>query len=290
LQVSGKNLFKESGEPEQLPEELTAHQAPDMNEDACDKCESCLKIASGSHPDVQLISPEERQIRIEEVRKIDEVLSYKPFEGIMKIVIVDDADTMNNAAANAFLKTLEEPPKESIIILISSRPDRLPSTIRSRCSRINFRTLSSESCIKLLKGKIPEEDLEYVTRLSMGRPGIALSTDIKKDRESFLKLLEDMMNAEKDSWSSREEIEQWFEFLLTLLRDIAVLKISGTPSQLINEDLMEYLLNLGKSADLKVIIEMYKELNLLKGLLFFNLNKSITWNYTSSLLRKGLLN
>ncbi|MDH4233479.1 MAG: DNA polymerase III subunit, partial [Nitrospirota bacterium] len=99
--------------------------------DACDKCESCLKIEAGSHPDLKLISPEDRLIKIDEIRLIDEALSFRPFEGRKKVVIVDDADTMNIAAANAFLKTLEEPPEDSVILLISSRPDRLPATIRS---------------------------------------------------------------------------------------------------------------------------------------------------------------
>lgn len=256
--------------------------------DACDECGSCLKIDAGSHPDFLIISPEERQIRIEEIRAIDDTLSFKPFEGKKKIVVVDGADTMNISAANAFLKTLEEPPEDSIIILISSRPDILPATIRSRCSRLNFFPLSSESCREVLGEKIPGESLELVLRLSLGRPGVALSADLPEERVWFLNLFKGMLNAEKDAWTSREDMERWLEQASTLLRDMAVFKITDDPSRLINIDLQEYLTGLNKSIDLQVIINIYKKIAFLKGLLAFNLNKSITWNYTASLLRKEL--
>jgi hypothetical protein len=84
-------------------------------------------------------------------------------------------------------------------------------------------------------------------------------------------------------------MDRWFEYVLTMMRDAAVFRITGEPSQLINADLKEYAFKLGKSADLQVIIDIYKELSFVKGLLMFNLNKSITWNYTASLLRKGLV-
>lgn len=257
--------------------------------DSCDDCVSCLKIDSGSHPDLLIISSEDRQIKIDEIRLVDGALSFRPFEGRKKVVIVDDADTMNIAAANAFLKTLEEPPEDSLIILIASRPDRLPATIRSRCSRVNFITLSLDACKQVLNRKVPDEELESLAKLSMGKPGLALSSDLKEEITWFSNLFKAMLNAEKDSWASREEMDRWFEYMLTLIRDAAVFLITGEPSRIINTDLREYAFKLGKSKDLQVIIDMYKELSFIKGLLMFNLNKSITWNYTATLLRKGLV-
>ena len=101
--------------------------------DACDECYSCRKINAGVHPDFLIISPDAGQIRIEEIRAINDILSYKAFEGRMKVIIVDEAETMNPYAANAFLKNLEQPPEDSLIILISSNPDRMLDTIKSRC-------------------------------------------------------------------------------------------------------------------------------------------------------------
>lgn len=278
-----KTPSSRSGEPSGAAE----LQTPNLF-DACDECDSCQKIDAGTHPDFLLVLPEERLIRIEEIRLIDDALSFKPFEGRNKIVIVDDADTMNINAANAFLKTLEEPPADSVIILISSKPDLLPDTIRSRCSRINFIPLSSELCRQVLKGKVPEESLEFAARLSMGRPGIALSVDLIEEKTWFLDLFNDMLNDEKDGWTSRDDMERWFEILLTFLRDMAVFKITGNAAKLINSDLHEYMRKLSKFTDLKVILYIHGELSQLKNLLKFNLNKSVTWNFTASLLRKEL--
>lgn len=261
---------------------------PETRLDACDECESCLKIAAGSHPDFLLLSPEERQIRVEEIRLIEDALSFKPYEGRKKVIIIAEADTMNLSAANAFLKTLEEPPESSIIILISSKPDRLPGTIRSRCSRINFTPLSDESCKNVLKGKIADNEIEIISRLSMGSPGLALSGSLLEEREWFKNIFEGMLNTEKDSWASREEMERWFELSIPLLRDMAVFKATGNEEMLINHDLRGYLVRISKSAELKVIIDIYNKLDMLRRLLMFNLNKSITWNYTASLLRKEI--
>ncbi len=258
--------------------------------DACEECASCEKINTGVHPDFLLVSPEERLIRIEEIRMVDDALSYKPFEGRKKTVIVDDAETMNISAANAFLKTLEEPPEDSVIILVSSKPDLLPATIRSRCTRINFSPLATDACIRVLSGREKDsERLSLSARLSMGRPGSAISADLTEERQWFLNLFRGMLHAEKDGWSSRDDMERWFDHVLIFFRDMAVLKIMKDPAHLINADLEAYFSDLGKSVDIKVIIYIHQELSRIKRLLSFNLNKSITWNYTSSMLRKVLV-
>jgi DNA polymerase-3 subunit delta' len=260
--------------------------------DCCDECSSCKKIDAGVHPDFLLISPEGGQIRIEEIRAINNILSFKPFEGRNKVVIADEADTMNPFAANAFLKTLEEPPKDSLIILISSNPDRLPDTIRSRCSKVNFTPLSHEACRKVIETVRSQESkdsrLSTLVRLSMGRPGLAASGDLIEERAWFIKLLKGMLNAEKDGWTSKEEMERWFDLLLILFRDMAIIKITQDETNLINIDFKDYLNKLSSSIDLKVIIENYQRLNTLKGYFNFNLNRSLTWNYTGSLLRKTM--
>jgi DNA polymerase-3 subunit delta' len=295
--------------------------------DCCDECSSCKKIDAGVHPDFLFLEPESGQIRIEEIRAIDDTLSLKPFEGRWKIVIVDEAHMMNSYAANAFLKTLEEPPRESLIILISSNADRLPDTIQSRCSRLNFTPLNNEACEKVIRkvrsqqstpaappftsplnksggkgvkgghgrisqkatAKNPEPDdslLTILVRLSMGRPGLAISGDLIGERKWFLDLLQEMMRAEKDGWTSKEEIERWFDLMVLLLRDIAVIQITGDTRDLINIDLQDYIKKFSSTMDLRGIIDNYRKLNTLKGYLNFNLNKSLTWNYTGSLLRR----
>jgi hypothetical protein len=84
-------------------------------------------------------------------------------------------------------------------------------------------------------------------------------------------------------------MERWFDHVLIFFRDMIVLKITHNPAQLINADLEEYVAGLSKSLDVKVIIYIHQELSRMRRLLQFNLNKSITWNYTASMLRKGLV-
>ena len=271
--------------------------------DCCDACSSCKKIDANIHPDFTLILPENGQIRIEEIRAIDSTLSLKAFEGTYKTVIIDDADTLNQSAANAFLKTLEEPPADSLIVLISSNPDRLPDTIRSRCSRINFMPLPPKACEEVIRRAfsqgakvkahksgeaIPPVHLAGMVRLSMGKPGTALSEDLIEQRARFVSLLNNMLNMDKDGWTSREDMEKWFDHLFILLRDMAVMKITRDETYLINSDLKEYIDKISNAMDIKGIIEQFQRLNALKRHLHFNLNKSLTWNYTGSLLRKDM--
>ncbi|NWF53087.1 MAG: DNA polymerase III subunit delta' [Nitrospirae bacterium] len=290
------NCLKRSNAPSVITNEIDnkdllhiTHQESQF--DCCDVCSSCKKIDSGVHPDIHIISPTGGQIRIEEIRKIEETLSLKAFEGRWKVIIVEEAEAMNPFAANAFLKTLEEPPINSLIILITSVPDILPETILSRCSRVNFTPLSYEACKKVISQKSNpplspfDSRLSTIVRLSMGRPGLAVSTDLLEEREWFLKVLREMMKAEKDSWNSKEEMKKWLEYALIFFRDIIITKITKEVKDIINIDIKEYIKEFGNGIDLRVIIEHYQKLNALMGFFKFNLNKSLTWNYTASLLR-----
>lgn len=260
--------------------------------DCCDECSSCKKIDSRTHPDFLMAAPEKGEIRVDEIRMIEEVISLAPYEGKRKVVIVNDAETMNPSAANAFLKTLEEPPPQSIIILISASPDRLPETIRSRCSRINFSPLAPEQCKEVIRAidnqdaEITDSQLSTLSRLSMGRPGLAISSDLMEERNWFFNLFGEMSGGRnKETWADKEEMELWFNKAFMLLRDIAVLKITGESDMLINTDLKDRFAEMSKAIEMKDIIDIYGRLSFLKGYLGFNLNKSITWNYVTIIMQ-----
>ncbi|HDK41429.1 MAG TPA: DNA polymerase III subunit delta', partial [Nitrospirae bacterium] len=125
--------------------------------DSCDNCSSCVKIDKRSHPDVFFIAPENGQIKVNAIRRLEESLSYKAFEGNWKIAVIDGAETLNQSAANAFLKTLEEPPGRSVLVLISSMPELVPLTVRSRCQRINFSPLPLKKMGELLEHGLSTE-------------------------------------------------------------------------------------------------------------------------------------
>src|SRR5215217_94220 len=115
----------------------------DRHPDACGTCASCKRIARGVHADVLLIEPgDSGAIKIDQVRDAIERSAYRPFEGRRRVVILDEADAMNADAQNAVLKTLEEPPAASTFVLVTSRPDMLLPTVRSRCQRLRFGRLS----------------------------------------------------------------------------------------------------------------------------------------------------
>ena len=108
--------------------------------DSCDACPQCRRVASDTHPDVHWVRPESksRVVTIDQMRELIREVQLKPTEATVKVGIVVAADRLNAQAANAFLKTLEEPPAKSVLILLSSEPQRLLETILSRCLRLNF--------------------------------------------------------------------------------------------------------------------------------------------------------
>jgi len=251
--------------------------------DCCDTCVSCKKIDAATHPDITFTFPEKDEIKIDAVRKLEEKLFFKALEGRRKIAIVDDADTMNINAANAFLKTLEEPPRDSLVVLVSSNPDGLPDTIRSRCIAIRFYPLSHESFRRAVSGAVRHEHMDSVSNLSMGRPGLALAGDFVKDMEWFTGLLRSMMHEEsKEVWADKEVIKTWLDMAFIFLRDMVIFNITGNESDMLYAKVNR---TFRKKADINEILDTYKSLQKLRGLLDFNLNKSITWNYVSNMMR-----
>lgn len=141
-----------------LPHALLIHEAPGaggewlaawaarlvlcVNRDAapCERCPGCQRAAQGQHPDLKLVSPLEAstQIRIEQVRELGVELALTAHQGGYKVGILSPADGMNRFSANALLKTLEEPPRATLLILVASQPSRLPATILSRCQRVRI--------------------------------------------------------------------------------------------------------------------------------------------------------
>jgi len=174
----------------------------------CGECPSCRKVAALTHPDVQMVMPESEneqllatwsskavekasdEIKIDQIRQAQERLTLTPSEGSKKILIVDGAETLNASAQNAFLKTLEEPPGDTLIILITSMPQSLLPTIRSRCQEIGFLPLPRRTLTQALMRRrgLSAEDARFLAALAQGSMGRALAMDLeqeKKDREEM---------------------------------------------------------------------------------------------------------
>ena len=156
--------------------------------DSCGHCRACEQIDSGTYPDLLIIEPEQDkanpQIKIDRVREIERHVIYRPLLSARKICIIDDADRLNANAANAFLKTLEDPPEHSLFILVTSRPLRLLATVRSRCLTLRFSpaTPAEFEGALALKQATATEDAWFLSRVCGNRIGVALRTDLSELR------------------------------------------------------------------------------------------------------------
>lgn len=126
------------------------------------------------NPDLKYLSPEENRISVDAIRALQHDLSLYPFKAARKVAIIDQAELMNRTAANALLKTLEEPAPTAVLILVSSGSDRLLDTIRSRCQVFTFNTCRSEEVKEFVAGRSDRNKADRIAELAEGRPGIAL--------------------------------------------------------------------------------------------------------------------
>jgi DNA polymerase-3 subunit delta' len=115
----------------------------------CGTCETCRRIEAGLHPDVPTFAPDGPQLVIDQAKAIVALAQSRPHEAAVRLIVVDDADTLNASAANSLLKTLEEPAPRNHLVLCTSAPDRLLPTIRSRAQRVRFRALAEDALLAI---------------------------------------------------------------------------------------------------------------------------------------------
>ena len=239
--------------------------------EACDRCSSCVRISQSKfpeysedkdnrekliwsdHPDVALARPSNRLLRIGPMREIEREANFRPFESKARIFIVEEADKLNPQSSNALLKTLEEPPQTSHLILITSRPASLLPTIRSRCQMIRFSPLvPAEIEAHLLSSKqFSPTDARLLSRVARGSIGRALSTDLetyRPQREAMLEVLTALAltgdrarllraSEEMNDAKRKDEYEPRLDLLVTLIHDVWTLSLGAPDEQMVNEDL-----------------------------------------------------
>jgi len=214
-------------------------------DDFCDACNHCRKIDAGVHPDVLMVGLEEdaSEIKIAQIRDLLQTLGMRPLEGARKVFIIDPADAMNAAAANALLKGLEEPPDDSHFILLTANPQSLLLTVRSRCQTYTFAPLTLED-MRRFGGE------ELALRWSRGSIGTLRSLDLeslRQRRESALEFLElairandeqfrDLISASSDLARAKNEFESNLSTIAVLMEDLLYIR-EGLPHRLVNIDL-----------------------------------------------------
>ena len=221
--------------------------------DFCGSCVNCARISDGNHPDVRLIQPlpEKKEISIQQIRDLARDLNYRSFTGKRKIALIDPATLMNLSAQNALLKTLEEPPENSWIVLIAPNSGGLLPTVRSRCVRLSFAPLRRQQVASYLVSQnmtIPD-DTESLAAMSMGSIGLALKLkkqqlfEKRKDWAQTLSSVEpgdyhSAMAAAEELGEDRDETVSFLGWAQSWLRDLLVYQATGEADELVNVDLL----------------------------------------------------
>jgi DNA polymerase-3 subunit delta' len=228
---------------------------------ACGRCRECALLAGGGHPSLFVVTrPEDKaSIPIDSIRALWEELALKSFSDRPRVILFLPADDLQLPAANALLKTLEEPPPSTHLVLVAHRLSRVPATILSRCQKIPFSPLAPGIVERVLlesedaAGRYPEEALRTAVACSGGSPGRALAMLEGGDesRKEWLRLLYKFDPSATfkftELWKKTEERDDAFAVPLSLVRDLLFLS-SGANGAIMNEDLRN---ELGSVADRK---------------------------------------
>jgi len=236
---------------------------------ACNQCRSCQLLAAQSHPDFYLIEPEEegKALRIDQIRELILQLNQTAKLGLHKVVLLTPAEAMPVGAANALLKTLEEPSANTIFILLADQPSLLPATIRSRCQSVTFHTPAPAITKQWLQENLPKKaDLDLLVALAEGAPLQALvlaDEQYLKQRKKFFHELIALSEQDYDpvqmaaNWlkHSNKEIIAW---LASIITDIIKLKAS---LEISNSDFRDVLKRIAISVAPKFLFKYLDQLN-----------------------------
>ncbi len=197
----------------------------------CNTCKSCIEFDSNNNPDFLYIEPDGNSVKIEQIRYIQRKIQEKPIISNKKVYIINDADKMTTEAQNCLLKTLEEPPEYSTIILIGSNENMFLSTIKSRCMIIHFSKIEDEKIRKYLEEKYELKDISTnMLEIFQGSIGKAILLKDKKEQyekiELIIKSLRqksiiDILNMSEILYKSKEEIFDILEYINVILIKLA---------------------------------------------------------------------
>jgi len=237
-------------------------QSPDSSKRPCQTCPSCQEIQKSlsldieQHPDLAVIEPKKfvskktslkkEEIQISQIRDLNWRLSLHSFSSPFKAAIIDKAHSMNQEAQSCFLKTLEEPKGNTVLILITEYPEMLLATIRSRIQKIKFNPVEKTEIESFLKSQgVSEEKAKELTSFSFGKPGLAL--DFLKDLKNFenqkqkiaelLKIasknstISSKFNYAKDVSFENKDLKEILEVWLRYFRGILLLRIKQNQEQ-----------------------------------------------------------
>ncbi len=234
--------------------------------DACGTCAACARIARAVHPDVIVVEPDDKgSIKIDPIRAVVDRTAFRPFEGRLRVVIIDQADAMVGPAQNALLKTLEEPPSASMFLLLTARPDALLPTVRSRCPRVRFQPLSADDVANVLGGlghsdasaramaltaggsverALAEDASELVVSRDLALRVLAQAATSDDPRRRLEIAKELVVNTGAGGATDRQLLATHLRMMAALIRDVELLGVGGDLTALANADLQSTLAKL----------------------------------------------
>ena len=263
----------------------------EKEDDACDTCVSCYKIDGGNHPDVRIIEPEGQFIKIDQIREMQRDVGYKPFEGKRKVYIVDHAETMRPEAANALLKTLEEPSAECLIILVTANVYALLPTVVSRCQFVRFVALGVEKLVEFLvqRAQLSPDRARLIASLSEGCPGRALTMDADdalEKRDTIERLLQTISGGLQDVqvlfdqvetlMAEKTTIHEYLDIILAWYRDMYLLQEQGDSRLVANSDAIERLQQTAEGLSKRQIRRLFEIVYQTKQDILRNANLQLT--------------
>lgn len=217
----------------------------------CKECVPCHQIESGNHPDVVWVKRERASLGVEEIREqLCNTMEIKPFSSEYKIYVVPEAEKMTEAAQNALLKTIEEPPEYGIVILLTSNISELLPTIQSRCLTLEFRPLSQVAVEDYLRThcQVPDYMAKASAAFAQGNLGKAIryagSEDFIERKDSIISLLRrvenmsitEMMDVIRDLGTKKDEIRDYIDLMGLWYRDVLIFKATKNINQLIFQE------------------------------------------------------
>lgn len=236
----------------------------------CGRCRACRLVMADRHPDVRLIAPEGASIKIDAIREMQHAVSLSAVEGRYRVVVIDQFDQATTSAANALLKTLEEPPGMVVLLLTATRLESLLPTIVSRCQIISLRLVPVERVVAALRARGVEAGrARLLGRLSQGRIGWALAAvqddQMLAQREQTLEAIRSLVHGshvERFSWAQSlsrkpDHVPQVLEVMASWWRDVLLLA-AGSTAAIANVDhqdeLQEWAIRHDVSAASKALV------------------------------------
>jgi DNA polymerase-3 subunit delta' len=256
--------------------------------DFCDRCPDCARIQAGNHPDVRLVQTleDKKEISIKQVREIEKELNFRSFSGKRKIAIIDPATLLNTSSQNALLKTLEEPPRNSMIVLIAPNAGALLPTLRSRCLRVSFGPLARDEVARYLTSKegINQDDANLRAALSMGSLGAAIKFDkdeLLEKRRSWAAWLLSLsagdyrgaIAAAEAIASDKEECLGFLEWAETWYRDLLVHAATEDSEEVVNVDMLTEIGSQSAKGNFEQMLASFAQTARAAGRIQRNLNR-----------------